>query len=138
MTTNFLIYPKTNLPEEVEHFLRGNVPHGSRAANYLIAYDTGGVKGVLGITRHSTLLTWIRHWRVREDYQGMGIGTALLQQAIKLTTTPWLYMTILENNTCSKNAARRQGFKQAMYTGGVGFWVLPIHRLTEKIDEENA
>lgn len=74
-----------------------------------VVVDDGGVVGCLAVHPEGGT-TWLRHFYLREEVRGRGIGTRLVTDAVASATTPTVTLDVLTGSRV-ESLYRRLGFE---------------------------
>ena len=77
---------------------------------YYMAVEDDAIKGVVGLLWRSWYLTELRHLFVKPEFRRQGIGTFLVEKALKKVRTPLACCTVRDGNEGSPTLLRRAGF----------------------------
>ena len=94
----------------VEDLLFTYNPSAVIQGRYYMALEDDAIKGIVGLLWRSWYLTELRHLFVKPEFRRQGIGTFLVEEALKRVRTPLACCTVRDNNEGSLALLRRAGF----------------------------
>ena len=101
---------KENRFPEVESLLCAYNPDAVIQGRYYMAVEDSAIKGIVGLLWRSWYLTELRHLLVKPEFRGMGIGSFLVEGALKKVKTPLACCTVRVGNEESLRLFEREGF----------------------------
>ena len=119
---------------EVERLLCTHNPNAVIQGRYYTAREGGAIKGVVGLLWRSWYLTELRHLYVKPEFRRTGIGSSLVEGALKKVKTPLVCCTVRVGNEESLRLFEREGFavERRFVNPGTGNTVSLLMRVREE------